>query len=368
MNNAIHAPQTRAALLIALAGIAIFILVAPYMVGLLSAAVLYVITRPIYVWLVKWLRLRHLAAALTLVAAMLGLVLPLVMLVGMVVDQAPQALQAAREAALIDRIAGFRVGAFNLGAEIAKASGTIAQWLSRQAVDVVGGAARATLTLLIAFFGLYYLLLSSSDTWERFRGYLPFSASSADELRDRFFNVTYATLIGTFFVALAQGAIIGTGFWLVRIPGALFWGVMAGFASILPVIGSGLIWIPGVAILLFQQRFGAAIALAAICIFAAGNVDNVIRAIVYRRVSNIHPMITLVGAFAGVKYFGLLGVLLGPLAIEYFLELVRLYQKDYIEPKLIPAPAPVGTHPPATKSAEVTPTPTPPNVSPAAGD
>ncbi|MGH7711107.1 MAG: AI-2E family transporter [Gemmatimonadaceae bacterium] len=359
----LHAPQTRAALLIALAGVAIFYLIAPYMVGLLSAAVLYVICRPIYTRLVRWVRLRHLAAALTLIAAMLGLVLPLVMLVGMVVDQAPQALQAARDAALLDRISSFRIGTFYVGAEIAKASGTIAQWLSRQAVDVLGGAARATLTLLIAFFGLYYLLLGGRETWERFRPYLPFSPSSADELRDRFFNVTYATLIGTFFVAIAQGTFIGMGFWLVGIPGAVFWGVMAGFASILPVIGSGLVWIPGVAILLLQQRFGAAIALAAICIFAAGNVDNVIRAIVYRRVSNIHPMITLVGAFAGVKYFGLLGVLLGPLAIEYFLELVRLYQKDYIEPKIVVAPAPVGALTESAPSATAAGT-----VSPAAGD
>lgn len=361
----LHAPQTRAAILIALAGIAILYLIAPYMVGLLSAAVLYVICRPLYVQLIKWLRFKHLAAALTLIAAMLGLVLPLVMLVGMVVDQAPQALQAARDAALLDRISSFRIGNVYVGAEIAKASGTIAQWLSRQAVDVLGGAARATLTLLIAFFGLYYLLLGGTETWDRFRPWLPFSPASADELRDRFFNVTYATLLGTFFVAIAQGTIIGTGFWLVGIPGSVFWGVMAGFASILPVIGSGLVWIPGVAILLLQQRFGAAIALAAISIAAAGNVDNIIRAVVYRRVSNIHPMITLVGAFAGVKYFGLLGVLLGPLAIEYFLELVRLYQKDYIQPKIVVASAPVGAAPPVP---EATGAPPPPAVSPAAGD
>ncbi len=355
-------PQTRAALLIGAAGVAILILIAPYIVGLLSAAVLYVICKTSYLQLVRLLRYRHLAAAVTLIGAMLLIVLPVVMIVGMVVDQAPEALRAARDAALLDRVASIRIGTFNVGAEIAKASGTIAQWLSRQAVDVLGGAARATLTLLIAFFGLYYLLLSGSDTWERFKHYLPFSSASADELRDRFFSVTRATLIGTFFVAVMQGTIIGAGFWLVGIPGAVFWGVMAGFASILPVIGAGLVWLPGVLILILQQKFGRAIALAGISTLVAGNIDNVIRAIVYRRVSNIHPMITLVGAFAGVKYFGLLGVLLGPLAIEYFLELLRLYQKEYVQPKIIPAPAPVGAS--TTPATEV------PGgqVSPAAGD
>lgn len=61
----------------------------------------------------------------------------------------------------------------------------------------------------------------------------------------------------------------------------------------------------------------------------ASNVDNVIRPLVYKRVSNIHPMITLVGAFAGVSYFGLLGLLLGPLGIAYLFELLRLYREEY---------------------------------------
>jgi predicted PurR-regulated permease PerM len=337
----LHAAQTRAALLIALAGVAIFILLAPYMVGLLSAAVLYVICQPVYARLVRWLRSKHFAAAITLILAILLIALPLVMIGGILVNQAPQAIQAARDTALLDRLSTLRIGNMHVGAEIARASGTIAQWLSRQAVNVLGGAAQATLTLLIAFFGLYYLLLSGADTWTRFRAFLPFSPQSADELRDRFFSLTHATLLGTFLIALLQGTIIGFGFHFVGLPAPMVWGVTAAFASILPMIGTGLVWIPGVIILLVQGRIGSAVALAAISILIASSVDNIVRPMVYRRVSDIHPMITLVGAFAGVRYFGLLGVLLGPLAIVYFLELVRLYRKDYIEPQIVVAPAPV---------------------------
>jgi predicted PurR-regulated permease PerM len=63
----------------------------------------------------------------------------------------------------------------------------------------------------------------------------------------------------------------------------------------------------------------------------ASNVDNLIRPIVYWRVSNIHPMITLVGAFAGVRYFGVLGILLGPLAIAYLFELLRAYRQEHAQ-------------------------------------
>jgi predicted PurR-regulated permease PerM len=362
----LHAAQTRAALLIGIAGVAIFILLAPYMVGLLSAAVLYVICQPVYSKLVRWVRSKHFAAAITLFLAVVLLVIPLVAIVGILVDQAPQAMQAARDAALLDRIAGLRIGSVNVGAELGRASATIAQWISRQAVNVLGGAAQATLTLLIAFFGLYYLLLGSSETWMKFRAFLPFSSQSADELRDRFFSLTHATLLGTFLIALMQGTIIGFGFYFVGLPAPMVWGVTAAFASILPMIGTGLVWVPGVILLLVQGRIGAALVLAGISILIASSVDNIVRPMVYRRVSDIHPMITLVGAFAGVRYFGLLGVLLGPLAIVYFLELVRLYRKDYIEPTILVAPAPVGGHPPPVAVAEGA--PTPPSISPAAGD
>jgi predicted PurR-regulated permease PerM len=79
----------------------------------------------------------------------------------------------------------------------------------------------------------------------------------------------------------------------------------------------------------------------------ASNIDNLIRPLVYRKVSNIHPMVTLVGAFAGIKYFGLPGLLLGPLAIAYFFELMRFYQLEYGR---TPAPGGVATPSPSMAS------------------
>ena len=65
--------------------------------------------------------------------------------------------------------------------------------------------------------------------------------------------------------------------------------------------------------------------------------DNVIRPIVFRRYAQIHPLVTLVGAFAGIRYFGLLGLLVGPLALSYFFELIRMYREEYLQPHARPA-------------------------------
>ena len=173
------------------------------------------------------------------------------------------------------------------------------------------------------------MLRSEGTSWTTIRSYIPFSESTADALRDRFYNVTQATLLGTVLIAVIQGTLVGTGFYIVDLPNPFFWGTATAFASILPVLGTALVWGPAVLVLLVQNRYGAAVIMLVIGAGIASNIDNLIRPLVYRRVSNIHPMITLVGAFAGLKYFGLLGVLLGPLAIAYLFELLRFYREEY---------------------------------------
>jgi predicted PurR-regulated permease PerM len=77
--------------------------------------------------------------------------------------------------------------------------------------------------------------------------------------------------------------------------------------------------------------YGRAIGLALWGVVVVGNVDNVIRPMVFRRWAQIHPFITIIGAFAGIQYFGLLGLLIGPLAISYFFELIRMYRAEYLD-------------------------------------
>lgn len=337
----LQTPRDRAVALIL--GLAVFVAVAlaPFFSGLLGALVLNVAFGGAYRRLARTIK-PGLAATLILVAALAVIALPAAWLVGLVIDQAPEALRRVQSSDVLSRVNTMRVGNLQVGAEIAKASGTLVSWLSAQLISFAGGATSAALNLLIAFFGFYYMLRSRDKFWEVLRSYIPFSMKTAEALRARFIGVTQATLLGTALVAIAQGSLIGLGFMVVDLPNPLFWGAVTGIASILPVLGSGLVWLPAVVVLLTQNRYGAAIALAVIGGGIASNIDNIVRPLVYRRVSNIHPMITLVGAFAGVRYFGLLGLLLGPLALVYLAELLRFYREEYAAP----ADTPVGAYAP----------------------
>lgn len=324
----LESPRDRAGLLILALGIAILLALMPFLSGLLGAAILYVIFVGIFRRMTKVMP-AGLASALTLILAIVLVALPLAWLIGVLIDRIPPALESLQSGVLLDRLAQLRIGRIDVGARLAEASGSLVQWVSAQAIGFVGGAASASLNLIIAFFGLYYMLHSGDALWSGFHGYVPFSASTADALRLHFYSVTQATLLGTIATAIAQGSLIGVAFLLVGLPDPLVWGSMAAFASILPVLGTGLVWMPAVLVLFFQGRYGAMVVMLIVGWLLASNVDNLIRPMVYRRVSNIHPMVTLVGAFAGIKYFGLPGLLLGPLAIAYFFELLRFYKLEY---------------------------------------
>ncbi len=327
----LQTPRDRAGFLILVLGAAILLALSPFFSGLMGSAVLYVVFFKPYRFLERAMK-PGLAATLTLVAALLIIALPLAWLIGMVIGEAPGALQSLQTSSVFSRVGQLRIGSLQVGAELAKASGTIVSWLSARTFSFVGGATFAVLNLVIAFFGLYYLLRSEGQTWGVIREYIPFSFHTADALRDRFVSVTEATLLGTVLIAVVQGTLVGLGFWLTGLPSPLFWGTVTAFASILPVLGTALVWLPAVFVLLVQNRYGAAVAMVVIGAGIASNVDNLIRPLVYRRVSHIHPMITLVGAFAGVRFFGLLGLLLGPLAIAYLFELLRFYREEYSLP------------------------------------
>ncbi|HEY9479251.1 MAG TPA: AI-2E family transporter [Gemmatimonadaceae bacterium] len=320
--------RARAQILIVVLGALVAYAIAPYASGLLGAAILYVIGAPVHRRLTRLVG-AHAAAAIVLILLAVVIILPGAWLLNLVIVQAPIILRNVQESTFLSRLSALRIEGVDLGAQIASASGALVSWLSGHAIGFFGSATRSVLNLVIAFFALYYLLISASTAWRWVAAFLPFSNGSNELLRQRFTSITEAMLLGTALTAVLQGALIGFAFWIVGLPTPVFWGVITAFASILPVLGSALVWLPGVVVLLVQQRFGAAIALLVIGGLLASNLDNVVRPVVYRRVSDVHPLTTLVGAFAGVSLFGLVGLLLGPLAITYFFELIDIYEQEY---------------------------------------
>ena len=321
--------RQRAAWLVFALGIALLVALWPYSTGLIGAPVLYVVMAPVHRWLTRWLPPR-IAAALVIVLSILLILGPGVSFVGLIAAEAQDMATGVIRSPLLARLSRIRVGPYQVGAQLEQIGSQVVSFIGSSALGLIGTATRAGIQLTITFFGLYYLLLAPQQTWRAVRPFIPFSAASAEILRRRFADVTVSTLVGTGLTATVQGVAVGVAFWVVGLANPLFWGVVTIVFAILPVVGSGLVWGPGAAALAMEGRWGAAIGLAIWGIVVVGNVDNVIRPIVFRRWAQIHPFVTVIGAFMGLRYFGLLGLLIGPLAISYFFELIRMYRAEYL--------------------------------------
>ena len=324
----------RAAFIVFALGAALVWSLGPYATGIIGIPVLAVLFAPVHGWLVRRGVPSGLAALLVTLLGAVLIIVPGLTIAGLLINQAQEIAQTVLQSPIIERFGSLQIRGIPVGPRLAEAGGRIVAAIGSSAFGLVGTATRLTLNLTISFFGLYYVLKHPGDVWLDARPYIPFSDANTEKLGRRFKDVTVSTVVGTGVVAAIQGALLGLAFWVAGLPNGLFWAVVTMAFAILPVVGSVMIWGPAAVVLYMQGRPIAAILLIVWGVVVVGSVDNFIRPLIYRRFSAIHPLITLIGAIGGVSYFGLLGLLIGPLALSYFFELIRMYREEHLEPEV----------------------------------
>jgi len=317
MLTAVNARLPGAVALIVGLGIALLIALTPYATGLIAIPVFYIILAPVHRWLASRIGVTA-AANLVVALTIICLVLAGSSFVGLIINEARRVAVSVSQSPLLTRLTELKPAGLDLGTQAADLGNKAVSWIGSSAFAFLGSASLVALNLIIAFFGTFYLLTKPDETWTAIRPFIPFSAQNAEKLRQEFRDVTNTMLLGTGLSAVVQGAMVSLGFWVAGLPNAAFWGLVAMIFSILPVLGTGMVWGPAAAVLL-----------AVWGLLAIGNVGYVIQPIVARRLAHMHPFVTLVGTLIGVPYFGLLGLLVGPLALTYFFELIAMFREEF---------------------------------------
>lgn len=181
----------------------------------------------------------------------------------------------------------------------------------------------------IMYFILYYLLVQRKNVVQAVHNYLPFQDDNIKILSTELESMTFSNVIGVPLIAVIQGAAAGLGYWMFGLDEPVFWGVITAFASILPLIGSTLIWVPAGLFVMAMGNTWQGIALLAYGGLVIINIDNVARFMIQKRFADVHPVITVFGVIIGVNLFGLPGLIFGPLMLSYFVIFVGMYRKVY---------------------------------------
>jgi predicted PurR-regulated permease PerM len=144
-----------------------------------------------------------------------------------------------------------------------------------------------------------------------------------------------SNVLGAPVLAVVQGAAAGLLYWGFGMDEPWFWGIITGFFSFIPLIGTSLIWIPaGIYMLINGETWqGAGIIICGSVIIT--NIDNVFRFWLQKKFADIHPMVTVLGVIIGINWFGLPGVVFGPLLISYFLLMLKMYKEEFTKSEVV---------------------------------
>jgi len=193
------------------------------------------------------------------------------------------------------------------------------QTVAGRALTVGQGALSFVAALGVMLYLSYFLLRDGTRYGDMVRTSLPLHADTRDSLIENFLRVVRATMRGTVVVAVVQGVLGGLLFSVLGIEGALIWGVLMGFFSLLPAVGTAIIWVPA-ALYLFATGDTWKAAIVVFCgVFVIGMVDNVLRPILVGRDTRMPDFVVLIATLAGLELFGLNGFIIGPVIAALFI-------------------------------------------------
>jgi len=196
--------------------------------------------------------------------------------------------------------------------------------------DILNQTATILGDIGIMYFILFYLLVNYGNLEKMLEKYLPIHASNLEILGKELETQTYSNALGAPVLATLQGIIACVGFYFFGIKDYLFWGIMSGIFSIIPVVGSALIWLPASIILISSGNQAQGIGLIIYGLAIISTIDNVFRFIFQKKIADVHPLITIIGIIFGLQMFGIAGSIYGPLLLSYFLILLKMYREKFI--------------------------------------
>jgi len=186
-------------------------------------------------------------------------------------------------------------------------------FVAERTVGILSGLGGGLIQAGVALFTLFYLLRDGEAVVDASKRVLPLDEELVDVLIGRSEEIIFATVYGSIVVAIVQGALGGLAFWALGLPGAVLWGVVMTFLSLLPAVGPPLIWGPAAVILLLQGEVWRPLVLVGVGALIVGTVDNLLRAYLVSGRAQIHPLVVFFSVLGGILLFGLMGLFLGPI-------------------------------------------------------
>jgi predicted PurR-regulated permease PerM len=329
----------------------------PYLNPIILATILAILVKPIYQKLARFFGgRRNLAAFLTCTLLTLVVVLPLAFMLIALIQQGIQSFNA-----IYDWIAAgkykalgestwvvsittivqkylpdiqkffpdFDLNSIRIDRILLQASSTVGRKLLNQSGQLFGNITILIGQFFLMLFAFFFIVRDQDKMFDAILHLVPLSASHEKQILEKIKSVAQSALFGTLITAIAQGFAGGIAFHIADLPG-FFWGTAMAFASLIPVIGTALIWIPAAFYLFLSGHWGYSLFIVLWCAIVVGMIDNFVRPLFMKGSGEtMSTLLIFLSIIGGINYFGLIGLLYGPLIIGLTIVLLYIYSLEF---------------------------------------
>ncbi|ARM31571.1 AI-2E family transporter [Prosthecochloris sp. HL-130-GSB] len=327
------------------------VMISDFLMVILMAGIFTGLAMPVYRFFEKRFHgKKSLSSGFTLATVSLIVIFPLLALLGIV---AAQAIRISRLAGpWIERrlqeppVFSELLGNLPMGDVINsyrdvifQRAGELVSRMSSLLFENISSFTVSTLQTFFLFFvfiyTMFFFLRDGRQLLEKILYYLPLNEKDQSRMLERFVSVTRATIRGTFVVGFIQGSLAALGLHVAGIEGAAFWGAIMTVLSVIPVLGTVLVWGPAVAYLYTVGEIIPATGLLVYCGLLVGGIDNILRPILVGRDTRMHELLIFLGTIGGLGLFGIAGFIVGPIIAALFVTVWEIYGetfKEYLNP------------------------------------
>ena len=298
-------------------GVIIFRQITPFLGGLLGALTMYILVRTHMNYLTEKRKMKRSISALLITAETI-----MVFLVPLGLITFIEPIQQVAE--FIKEKTGYDV----LGKDTLS---FIVSILPRIGQIIMEGASSLAVNLFVMIFVLYFMLIGGKKMEAYVNDILPFNEANTQEVIREINMIVRSNAIGIPLLAIIQGGVAMIGYLIFGAPNILLLGFLTCFATIIPMVGTALVWFPVAAYLAISGDWFHAIGLAAYGAIVVSQSDNLIRFILQKKMADTHPLITIFGVVIGLPLFGFMGVIFGPLLLSLFFLFVNMFKKEYLD-------------------------------------
>lgn len=324
--------------LLVIVSLAFTAIMLPYYGAVFWAAVFAISFAPMHRWIqARMPRHRNAAAMLTLLTCLFIVILPLILLAASLIREGTnlykrmesgrfnlgayaQQVLDAMPPRVHELLNHFELAdMFSIQQKLSDAALQGSKFLAGQAVHIGQNTFQFLIALAIMLYLLFFLLRDGPFLGRRINALVPLDEQHKVLLIRKFITVVRATIKGNLVVAATQGALGGLIFWILGIEGALFWGTAMAFLSLLPAIGSAIIWFPVAVYFFVTGALADGIILSLYGVLVIGLVDNVLRPLLVGKDTKIPDYVVLISTLGGLAAFGINGFVIGPLIAALFM-------------------------------------------------